>query len=120
MDGPGVRPLRYGGHTVDGLPYHVKQPPLDGRTHRHGDGDPRIGHVGIAGQSVGSVHGDGPYGILPQVLLYLQHEGLPVRALDFKGVEDCGQGAAFGGEGYVDNGADDLLDFTDIGHCVWA
>ena len=68
-----------GTHAVDAVARHIEQTALDLVAHGHGDGMSGGRHRQMPLKPVGGLHGYGPDGILPYVLLHLEYLFLTVE-----------------------------------------
>ena len=86
---------------------------------RDGDGSTGVDNLLSSNETIGTLHGDTPTGVLSQVLSDLEHQpstlggDLGALELDVQGVEDGREVGSV--ELDVDDGSDDLLDGTDLG-----
>src|SRR5690606_7450434 len=76
VDGVPLRCL-HGPLAVNGLTQHVEEPARNLAPHRYGDGRSGVQNALAALQAVGGRHGHAADGVVPQVLLRLQHQGGP-------------------------------------------
>jgi hypothetical protein len=101
---------------------HIKQhrhSPKGLGSDRDGDGSTGVDDLLSSDETVGTLHGDTPTGVLSQVLSDLEHQSSTLRGdlatleLDVQGVEDRRKVGSV--ELDVDDGSDDRLDGSDLG-----